>query len=177
MRLRFLPAALLATAAVEVVVFVLLARWLGFGVTVLLTTVVSLLGLVLLRREGVRAWRGFQAAVADGRPPGDQLTDGLLGLCAGVLLAAPGLVTGLAGALLVLPPVRAVARRGVRAAAERRISTAAAGDLFGPRRVRVYPGQPSGSSGAGPAGASTHDDSASADAPTIEGEIVEPWRG
>lgn len=175
MRLRFLPAALLATAAVEVVVFALLARWLGFGVTVLAAVAVSLLGLLLLRREGVRAWHGFRAAVADGQPPGDQITDGLLGLAAGVLLAVPGFVTGAVGALLVLPPVRAVARQGVRSAAERRISTATAGDLFGPRRVRVYPGWPSG---AGPATASGSGGAASPGEPvTIEGEIVEPRNG
>lgn len=175
MRVRFLPAALLATAAVEVVVFALLARWLGFGVTALAVVAVSMLGVLLLRREGVRAWHGFRAAAADGRPPGDQITDGLLGLAAGVLLAVPGFVTGVAGALLVLPPVRAAARQGVRVAAERRMSTAVAGDLFGPRRVRVYPGAPSD---AGAAAASGHGGAASAGEPlTIEGEIVEPRHG
>lgn len=189
--LRFVPPALLLTAVAEIVVFVLLARGVGLGVAVSLTLAVSLLGVVLLRREGIRAWRGFRAAMADGRPPGDQVTDGLLGLSAGVLLAAPGLVTGVAGLLLVLPPVRSLARRGVRTLTERRISSAAAGDLFGPRRVRVYRGEPADGGGPpspGPAGtvpphaggtrpsggAST---SPAGGSPAIEGEIVEPRRG
>lgn len=168
--------ALLVTAAVEIVVFVLLARWMGFGVTLGLTLAVSVLGLLLLRREGMRAWRGFRAVVAEGRPPGDQVTDGLLGLTAGVLLAMPGLVTGAVGLLLVVPPLRNLARQGARAAAERRISSAAAGDLFGPRRVRVYRGQPADAS-VGPAAGTTAgpaDGRPSPDGVAIEGEIIEP---
>lgn len=172
MRLRFVPPVLVLIAAVELVVFLLLARWIGFGVAVLATVAVSLLGLLLLRREGIRAWRGFRAAAAAGQPPGDRVTDGLLGLLAGLLLAVPGLVTGVVGLLLVLPPVRSLARRAVRAAAERRISSAAAGDLFGPRRVRVRRGEPTG---AEPASAAPADPPGPAVA--IEGEIVEPRQG
>lgn len=172
--LRFVPLALLLTTAVEITVFVLLARWIGVAATVLLTFGVSLLGLVLLRREGIRAWRGFRDAVAAGRPPGDQVTDGLLGLLAGLLLAAPGLVTGAVGLLLVLPPVRSLVGRGVRAFTERRISGAAAGDLFGPRRVRVHRGQPA--SQAEPAEPPATPGNAE-NVAAIEGEIIEPRRG
>ena len=38
--------------------------------------------------------------------------------------------------------LRGLVRRGVERATERRISSAAAGDLFGPRRVRVRRGDP-----------------------------------
>jgi UPF0716 protein FxsA len=122
---------------------------------VLLVLAASAAGVLLLRREGMRAWRGFRAAADAGRPPGDQVTDGLVGLGAGLLLAIPGLVTGAFGILLALPPGRQVARLVVRRATERRISSAAAGDLFGPRRVRVRrgtPRPPDGGGGGGPAG-------------------------
>ncbi|SDY96642.1 UPF0716 protein FxsA [Micromonospora pattaloongensis] len=138
--LTLLPLALAATGVTEIAVFVLVGRRVGFGVAVLLVLLASLVGVALLRREGVRAWRGFRDAARAGRPPGEQVTDGLVGLGAGLLLAVPGLVTGLVGALLILPPVRRQARRRVQRAAERRISSAVAGDLFGPRRVRVYRG-------------------------------------
>ena len=139
---RWLPLAILITAVVEIAVFVLVAHWIGFGFAVLLVLVASAAGVLLLRREGMRAWRGFKAAADAGQPPGNQVTNGLVGLGAGVLLAIPGLVTAALGILLALPPGRQLAQMVARRATERRISSAAAGDLFGPRRVRVRRGAP-----------------------------------
>ncbi|ASW55080.1 FxsA family protein [Plantactinospora sp. KBS50] len=152
--LRFLPLALLIAAVVEIAVFVLLGHLIGYGWTLLLVLAASVAGLFLLRREGLRAWRSFRAAAAAGQPPGRQITEGLVGLAAGLLLAAPGLVSGLLGVLLVVPAVRRGARLVVQRGAERRVSSMLAGEMFGPRRVRVYRGapRPSGQPPAEPAG-------------------------
>jgi UPF0716 protein FxsA len=152
----------------ELVAFLLLGGWIGYGLTLLLVVLASLLGLVLLRREGLRAWRGFQRSAAAGSPPGPQVTDGVVGLGGALLLAAPGLVTGVAGAALLLPPVRALVRGQVQARAERRMSSAAAGEVFGPRRVRVQQERPATGHPAGPAGAAASE--------VIEGEIVDDDR-
>lgn len=140
--LKYVPPALLLFALLELTVFVLVGRAVGFGAAVLLVFGASLLGLVLLRREGMRAWRGFRAAAQAGRPPGTEVTDGLVGLLGALLLALPGLVSGVVGLLLLVPPLRRLAGGGVRRATERRVSSMVAGDLFGPRRVRVYRGAP-----------------------------------
>ena len=174
-----MPLALLGTAVLEIAAFVLVGRVLGFGWAVLLVMAASATGLLLLRREGMRAWRGFRAAAEAGRPPGDQVIDGLVGLLAGLLLALPGLVSGAAGVLLAVPPVRRLARRRIQVAAERRVSAAVAGDLFGPRRVRVFrgdPRQPAPDTGAAPA-ATVAPVVDGTPGPAIEGEIVEPRRG
>jgi UPF0716 protein FxsA len=55
-----------------------------------------------------------------GEVPGVELIDGILIMLAGALLLTPGFVTDVAGVLLLLPPVRAVLRRRVRRALERR---------------------------------------------------------
>ena len=47
-------------AAVEIAAVVAVASWIGIGWTLLLLLGLSLVGLVLLRREGSRAWRSFQ---------------------------------------------------------------------------------------------------------------------
>lgn len=168
-----MPLALLLAVVLELAVFVGVGRALGFGVAVLLVFAASLLGLVLLRREGMRAWRGFRSAAAAGQPPGGQVTDGLVGLAGALLLAVPGLVSGLVGLLLLVPPVRRLARAGVRRATERRVSSMVAGDLFGPRTVRVRQGAPQ----------STAQSTPQPEQPVvvdggraIEGEIVEPGR-
>jgi UPF0716 protein FxsA len=134
-RVRWIPLALLGLTLAELGVFIGLGSLIGYGLTLLLVAAVSVLGLVLLRREGLRAWRGFREAAAGGAPPGPQVTDGLVGLGGALLLAAPGLVSGVIGAVLLVPPVRGLARRQVQARAERLMSSAEAGQVFGPRRV------------------------------------------
>ncbi len=166
--LRFVPLALLLAVVAELAVFVAVGRAAGFGVALLAVFAASLLGMVLLRREGMRAWRGFRAAAEAGQPPGPQVTDGLVGLLGALLLATPGLLSGALGLVLLVPPVRGLARSGVRRAAERRVSSMVAGDLFGPRRVRVRRGAPQPA----PAEPTVVDDGRA-----IEGEIVEPRQG
>ncbi|MET8468065.1 FxsA family protein, partial [Micromonospora zamorensis] len=101
------------------------------------------------------------------------VTDGLVGLAGALLLAVPGLVSGLVGLLLLVPPVRRLARAGVRRATERRVSSMVAGDLFGPRTVRVRQGapQPTAQPTPPPEQPVVVDGGRA-----IEGEIVEPGR-
>jgi UPF0716 protein FxsA len=131
------PAALAGAAIAEIAVLVLAVRWLGLPATVLAVLVTSVVGVLLLRREGVRAWRRFREAAERGEPPGVRVADGLVGLVGALLLVVPGFVTDVLGLLLVVPPGRPLARRAVRRVAEARMSSGLAGDVFGPRRVRV----------------------------------------
>lgn len=163
-RLKYVPPALLATAVAEVAVFVLVARQVGVAVAVLLVLAACAAGVLLLRREGVRAWRSFRASTETGQAPGGEASYGVVGLGAGVLLAVPGLVTALAGVFLLLPPVRRWAAGWLRRVAENRLSTVLAGDLFGPRRVKVRQGPPR---------AHRSDDEAATGA-ALEGEIIPP---
>jgi UPF0716 protein FxsA len=140
--LALLPIGLLLLAVAEIAVFVAVVHAIGAGWTLLLLAAASVLGLILLRREGIRGWRAFRAAAEAGRPPGRQVSNSLVGLFGALLLALPGLMSSVAGLLLVLPPVRGLARFGVERATERQVSAAVAGDLFGPRRVRVRRGVP-----------------------------------
>ncbi|MEU7617974.1 FxsA family protein [Micromonospora rifamycinica] len=172
--LRFVPLVLLLAVVAELAVFVGVGRAVGFGAAVLLVFAASLLGLVLLRREGMRAWRGFRTSVESRQPPGRQVTDGLVGLVGALLLAVPGLLSGLVGVVLLVPPVRRLVRSGVQRATERRVSSMVAGDLFGPRTVRVRQGEPA---------ATPPVDADDVVVPpvvdggqAIEGEIVEPRR-
>ncbi len=148
---------LVALAILEIVGFVLVAHWIGVGWTILLVLATSLLGSWLLRREGLRAWRAFRAVAESGRPPGAEVSRGLLGLGGALLLAVPGFLTDLVGLALLLPPVRAAAGMGVQRAVQRRVPSAVAGDLFGPRRVKVHPG----------ATTTTGSD-------VVEGEVIDP---
>jgi UPF0716 protein FxsA len=140
--LALLPLALVAVAVAEIAAFVAVVHAIGGGWAVLLLAASCLAGLALLRREGVRGWRAFKAAAEQGRPPGPQVSNSLVGLGGALLLAVPGFLTAVAGLLLLLPPGRRMARRGIERTTERQMGAAVAGDLFGPRRVKVKRGSP-----------------------------------
>jgi UPF0716 protein FxsA len=105
---------------VEIVALVALGSAIGLGWTLLVLMAGSVLGLWLARREGVRAAQALAEAVSNRRVPTAELTDGMLVAAGGVLLFVPGLVTDVAGLLLVLPPTRALVRRRLVRAAEER---------------------------------------------------------
>ncbi len=164
--------AFVVVAAVEIAVFVAVVKLVGLAWALLLVIATTVVGGWLLGREGGRGWRRFRAAVAEGRPPGREATDGLLGLVGALLLIVPGFLTDIAGLLLLAPPTRAFARAGVRRAAERRLSPGLAGDFFGPRRVRVRRG-PAAPSPAAPSPPPQPPPRATT---AIEGEIIDPAR-
>jgi len=160
-RLGVLALTVAALAIAEIAVLIVVAARIGVGWTLLAMLATSLAGSWLLRREGARAWRRFRTAAAAGRPPGGEATRGLVGVASAVLLLLPGFLTDAVGLLLLVPGVRAGGARLVQGFAERRLPPAAAGDLFGPRRVRVSrPAQ---------AGWDTRPPSS----PVVEGEIVD----
>lgn len=165
--LALLPLGLLLLAVAEFAVFVAVAHAVGFGWALLMIIVSSAAGLMLLRREGVRGWRAFRGAAESGRPPGAQVSNSLVGLLGALLLAVPGFISAVVGLLLVLPPVRILARRAVEHATERRVSSAVAGDLFGPRHVRVHQSDPlADPATTGPVTAGTPGE-------VVQGEVVE----
>jgi UPF0716 protein FxsA len=141
-RLGLIALCLLIVGVVEFALLVFLVHQVGPLVTILLVLATTLLGGWLLRREGSRAWRALRLAATEGRPVGPEVSDGVLGLLSALLLVLPGFLTDLVGLALRIPPVRRGVGVGVQRLAERRVSPALAGDLFGPRRVRVRRGAP-----------------------------------
>jgi UPF0716 family protein affecting phage T7 exclusion len=52
----------------------------------------------------------MQAQLAQGKPPTNELLDGLMILIAGALLITPGILTDIVGFSLLVPPVRSLLR-------------------------------------------------------------------
>jgi UPF0716 protein FxsA len=165
--LALLPIGLLLLAVAEIAVFVAVVHAIGGFWALFLVLASCIAGMALLRREGVRGWRAFRAAAESGRPPGAQVSNSLVGLLGALLLALPGFITAVAGLVLLAPGVRGLARGGVERATARRVSAAVAGDLFGPRRVRVRRGDPVAEEPPAPA-----EPAAAIEGEVVEGEIV-----
>jgi len=98
-------------AVVELYVFVQTAQWLGFFTALLAVIVVSFVGFVLVKKEGLRTLRRFERQARQGQLPSRELADTVALLIAGGLLLFPGLATDLLGLVLLTPPARAVIRR------------------------------------------------------------------
>ncbi len=99
---------------VELWVIAQVAELLSLGPTLVLLLLDSVLGAVLVRREGARAWREFRDALEAGRIPGDEMIGGVLLLFGGALLLTPGFVTDAVGLALVIPLTRRPIARLVR---------------------------------------------------------------
>ena len=99
--------AFIVVPLVELWVIVEVGGLLGFWPTLVLLLADSIVGAVLVRREGSRAWRRFREALGEGRIPDDEILQGALLLFGGALLLTPGFVTDVVGLALVLPVTRA----------------------------------------------------------------------
>ncbi len=99
---------------VELFVFAQVAGSFGFGTALLGALGATFVGMWLVKQQGLGVLRRANEKVARGDAPTDEVVNGILLLVAGILLLAPGFVTGAAGLLLLLPPVRALLRSSVR---------------------------------------------------------------
>jgi UPF0716 protein FxsA len=98
----------------ELYVIIQVGELIGVWPTLLLLLLDAIAGSWLLKHEGRNAWRRFNLALAERRMPGKEVADGVLVILGGALLIAPGFITDIFGALLLIPPTRAVARRILR---------------------------------------------------------------
>ena len=106
---------------VELYVIVQVGQTVGVLETIGLLLAVAFLGSWLVKREGLRTWRAFLAAMRERRVPAKEVADGALVILGGALLLTPGFVSDVIGLLLVLPPTRAMVRGAVTARLARRM--------------------------------------------------------
>jgi UPF0716 protein FxsA len=146
-------------ALAEVVVFVLVANWIGVGMTILLALVTSVLGWTLLASQGMRALGDLRDRARTRQPAGRELGDAGLVAVGGALMLLPGFIGDVAGLLCLLPGTR----RPLRALLARLLASRLPAALRGPVRVRSDRAAPVGSG------------STSTGAPlVIEGEVLRP---
>ena len=102
--------ALLVLFVAELWVMVQVAVRIGVLDTIALLILMPVLGVWLVKRQGLTVFRRVHSTLEAGGVPHKELIDGFLLLVAGLLLIVPGFITGATGLLLLLPPVRIAAR-------------------------------------------------------------------
>ena len=101
-----LLAAFILIPLVEFFLLVWIAEQTSILATIALVIITGIIGSLLARAEGVKAWRKFRLAASEGRLPGREIQDGLLIAFAAALLLTPGLLTDTLGFLLLIPVTR-----------------------------------------------------------------------
>jgi UPF0716 protein FxsA len=107
---------------------------LGAPLTIALLAADSLAGAWLMKSQGRVVWRRFTETMNAGRIPHREIVDGVLIIFGGAFLITPGFLTDILGFLLLIPPTRALFRRGLQRRLEMRVV---------PGRVRRSASQPS----------------------------------
>ncbi len=120
---RWLVVAFLVVPVIEIAVIVQVGSWIGVLPTVALLLFESLLGAILLKREGRRAWVTLRETLANGVMPDVALLDAALVVIGGTLLLTPGFVTDVVGFACVLPYSRPAIRRLVTRVITRRVGS------------------------------------------------------
>ena len=90
----------------ELIVFVLVAAWIGVGWTILATLATSAIGVALLGRQGTRALADLRERARSRQPAGRELGDAGLVAAGGLLMVLPGFIGDLVGLLCLLPGTR-----------------------------------------------------------------------
>lgn len=96
---------------VELTLLLLLGRYTSVGTTVAFVLITGLVGAIMLRWQGLQAWRNIQQDMRNGRMPTDSLVDAVLIVFASLLLITPGVLTDLVGITLLIPWFRNGYRR------------------------------------------------------------------
>lgn len=116
---------------VELTLLLRIGSEIGALNTIGIVIATGVIGGYLAKREGIAVWRRFQAKLAQGAPPNDELLDGVIVLASGALLITPGVITDAIGLLGLFPPTRMLIKKQLR----KRVSlysTMGAGDRFPP---------------------------------------------
>ena len=108
--LALLVVCFVAVPLAELAVILWVGEHLGVLDTIGLLILCSVIGAVVVRRQGLGVWRRARAQLDAGRLPAAELLDGVLVLAAGALLLTPGFLTDGLGFLLLTPPARHAAR-------------------------------------------------------------------
>lgn len=114
---------LLLVMLAEIAVVVAIGQVIGVLTTILLLVAVSAVGVVMLRRQGMRTLTAFGDAVRERRDASPEMVDGMLIAVAAALVLFPGFVSDVLALLLLFPPTRGLVRRRVLDRAAQRRQT------------------------------------------------------
>ena len=107
--MRIMPillALFILTPLIEIYLFIEIGSVIGALQTILLIVVTAVIGVALLRHQGVSTMRKVQTQMQHGELPAVGMLEGMMLFFAGALLLTPGFFTDAIGFLILIPPLR-----------------------------------------------------------------------
>lgn len=104
--------ALVGVPLIEIAVFIEVGGRIGLWPTLAMIFATAAVGTALLRYQGLSVLADARGSMERGELPVRALLDGVCLVIAGALLLTPGFVTDLAGALLLMTPIRRLLQAG-----------------------------------------------------------------
>ncbi len=97
---------LIGVPAAEIALLIKIGGEIGVAATIALVFLTAVLGVFMLRHQGMRTFMQAQEAMAQNRLPVDSAIHGIFLMIAGAFLLTPGFITDALGFLLLIAPVR-----------------------------------------------------------------------
>jgi len=104
--LRAAPLLFIVIPLIELYFIIVVGEMIGAFWTVMLVIITAVVGVNLLRVQGMSTLTRAQRNMAQGQIPAMEMMEGIALAVAGVLLITPGFITDTLGFLLLLPPTR-----------------------------------------------------------------------
>jgi len=100
---------------IEIGLFIQVGGWIGLWPTLAIVVLTALAGTILVRSQGSQALVRLRRSFDEFRDPTDPLAHGAMILFSGALLLTPGFFTDAIGFALLVPGIRAVLLRQIKA--------------------------------------------------------------
>jgi UPF0716 protein FxsA len=100
--------------ALELAVLIHVGSYIGAGNTIIIIILTGIAGAYLARLQGFLVIHNIQSRLAQGVMPTEEMLDGLMIFCGGILLLTPGFITDMFGFLLLIPLIRMIIKAAVQ---------------------------------------------------------------
>ena len=98
----------------ELYLLIKIGSHLGAFTTIFIVLVTGLWGAYLAKLEGIRTMTRVRKVISQGRVPAEEMLDAMLIFIGGIVLLTPGLLTDIAGILILIPKTRFYLKRWLR---------------------------------------------------------------
>ena len=106
---------------IELWLLIEVGRIIGSFITILLVASTGFFGVMLARSQGLQVFYRMQEEMRNGFVPTDEMLDGVCILVGGAVLLTPGLLTDIAGFLLLIPVTREMIKKTGRRMIEKKM--------------------------------------------------------